>query len=172
MLKKKRKRYKKELDYQLGVIKESGYADEFLVVNDYVDFARRNGIQCGAGRGSMVGVLVSYLMGITDIDPIRFKLSFERAINPERPSLPDFDMDFSDKDVVIDYLRKKYGVENTMQIGTYSRMQYRSLFRALMRVFKYDYKKSNFYAKQLPDTLDIIAERAPSDFEGLDQGRG
>ena len=133
--KDKRKRYKAHLEYQLGVIKECGYADEFLIVRDYVNYAKINGIQCGAGRGSMPGVLISYLIGITDIDPIRFKLSFERALNPERPSLPDFDIDFSDKDFVIRYLKDKYGQENTMQIGTYNRMHYRSLLRDLLRNF-------------------------------------
>ena len=165
--KNNRREYLRQLNYQLQVIKDCGYADEFLIVNDYVNFARRSNIQTGAGRGSMVGVLVSYLMGITDIDPIRFNLSFERALNPERPSLPDFDIDFSDKDLVIDYLREKYGHENTMQIGTYSRLHYRSLLRALLRVFNYDYKISIQYSKQLPDIVDIIAEKAPSDFDQL-----
>ena len=159
--KKKRKEYLKQLNYQLKVIKDSAYADEFLIVNDYVNYARLNNIQVGGGRGSMVGVLVSYLMGITDIDPIRFDLSFERALNPERPSLPDFDIDFSDKDVVIKYLRKKYGYDNTMQIGTYSRMHYRSLLRALLRVFGYDFRTSINYTKQLPAIVEIIAEKAP-----------
>ena len=165
--KKKRKQYKKELEYQLGVINECEYSDEFLIVLDYVNFARNNNVTVGAGRGSMVGVLVSYLMGITDIDPIRFELSFERALNPARPSLPDFDIDFSDKDIVIDYLRNKYGHDNTMQIGTYSRMHYRSLLRALLRVFGYDFKTSVNYTKMLPDVVDIIADKAPTDFDEL-----
>ena len=165
--KDKRKEYLRQLNYQLGVIKDCGYADEFLIVNDYVEYARRIGVQVGGGRGSMVGVLVSYLMGITDIDPIRFDLSFERALNPERPSLPDFDIDFSDKDIVIKYLRDKYGHENTMQIGTYNRMHFRSLLRALLRVFGYDYRTSINLTKQLPDIVDIIAEKAPSNLDEL-----
>ena len=164
---KKQKRYLKELNYQLGVIKDCGYADEFLIVHDYVNYARQTGIAVGSGRGSMVGVLVSYLMGITEIDPIRFNLSFERALNPERPSLPDFDIDFSDKDSIIKYLQNRYGYENTIQIGAYSRMHYRSLLKALLRVFSYPYQQSNVYSKQLPDIVDIIAEKAPSDFDEL-----
>ena len=165
--KSKQKKYKKHLKYQLKVIEECGYADEFLIVKDYVDHARLNGIQVGSGRGSMSGVLISYLLGITDIDPIRFNLSFERALNPERPSLPDFDIDFSDKDFVIKYLKEKYGYENTMQVGTYNRMHYRSLLRALLKTFGYDYQTSIKYTKQLPDIVDIIAEKSTDDFQEL-----
>ena len=165
--KKKRKAYKKELLRQLKVIKECGYADEFLIVNDYVQWARRQGIAVGSGRGSMVGVLVSYLCGITDIDPIRFDLSFERALNPERPSLPDFDIDFSEKDKVLDYLRDKYGEENTMQIGTYNRLQPRSLLRNVLRVFEYPYQQSIQLTKQLPDMAEIIGDKASGELDDI-----
>ena len=165
--KEKRKEYEKELLRQLAIIKECGYADEFLIVNDYVRWARSQNISVGSGRGSMVGVLVSYLCGITDIDPIRFNLSFERALNPERPSLPDFDIDFSEKDKVLDYLREKYGEENTMQIGTYNRLQPRSLLKNILRVFEYPFQESNLLTKQLPDMTDIIGNKAPSELKEI-----
>ena len=163
--KDKQKEYRKELMRQLKVIKDCGYSDEFLIVDDYVKWAKRNGIAVGSGRGSMVGVLVSYLCGITDIDPLRFSLSFERALNPERPSLPDFDIDFSERDKVMDYLREKYGEENTMQIGTYSRLQPRSLLKNILRVFEYPFQESNILTKQLPDIADIIGDKSSGDMD-------
>ena len=156
-------KYKKQLDYELSVVDESNFADEFLIVYDYVNWARDNGISISSGRGSMAGVLISYLMLITDVDPIRFGLSFERAINPARPSLPDFDVDFDDKDRVIEYVKEKYGEENVMKIGTFNRMNPRSLLNSVLRTKGYNFRDSIRYTKQLPDTFEIVGGKASKD---------
>ena len=161
------KRYKKQLDYELGVVGKAGFANEFLIVYDYVRWARKNGIACGSGRGSMVGVLISYLMRITDVDPIRFGLSFERALNPARPSLPDFDIDFNDKDSVIEYIKRKYGEENVMKIGTFNRMNPRSLLGSILKAKGVPFQQSIKYTKQLPDTFAIVGAKVPSDLKEM-----
>ena len=160
-------KYTKQLDYELSVVKKANYENEFLIVYDYVNWARRNDVVVGGGRGSMVGVLISYLMGITNVDPIRFNLSFERAINPARPSLPDFDVDFSDKNKVIEYVKQKYGEDNVMKIGTFNRMNPRSLLGSIMKTKGYTFQQSIKYTKQLPDTFDIVGAKVSSDLREM-----
>ena len=152
--------YRKQLDYELEIIKKAKVENIFLVADDYVKDARKHENEIGSGRGSMAGVLISYLMRITDVDPIRFDLSFERAINPARPSLPDFDIDFADKDQVVDYLRGKYGAENVLQIGTLNRMHPRSTLQKILKCLNYDFQTAVQYSQQLPDTGDMIANRS------------
>lgn len=161
--KNKWKQYKKQLEYELSVVKQAGFANEFLIVYDYVNWAKDHGIAVGSGRGSMSGVLISYLMRITDVDPIRFNLSFERALNPARPSLPDFDMDFNDKNAVIEYIKEKYGEKNVMKIGTFNRMNPRSLLGSILKTKGYSFKDSVKYTKQLPDTFEIIGAKVSGD---------
>ena len=163
--KEQRAEYLKVLNYQLGVIREANFEEEFLIVKDYVDWARRQGISVSPGRGSMAGVLPSYLTGIVDIDPIRFKLMFERAINPARPTLPDFDIDF-DKEgrlKVVDYLKEKYGEDNVMFIGTFLRFGPRSILGRVMKVLGFDFQTQQHYTKLLPDSLDITTAKSTGD---------
>ena len=163
----KHKRYIKQLDYELEVIKKAKVENIFLVADDYVKDAKKHDKEVGSGRGSMAGVLTSYLMGITDVDPIRFNLSFERAINPARPSLPDFDIDFDDKDHVVAYLRKRYGTENVLQIGTLNRMHPRSTLQKILKCLNYDFRTAVAYSQQLPDTGEMIANRSSRDIREI-----
>ena len=112
--------YRRQLDYELDMIEKMGFTDYFLIVSDFVRFARQAGIPVGPGRGSAAGSMVSYCLGITDIDPIKYGLYFERFLNPERVSMPDIDMDFGDnrRDEVVDYVRRKYGSDRVAQIVT------------------------------------------------------
>jgi DNA polymerase-3 subunit alpha len=160
-------RYKKQLKYELGVVKESGFANEFLIVYEYVNWGKKNGIFVGSGRGSMAGVLISYLMRITDVDPIRFNLSFERALNPARPSLPDFDIDFDDKDAIIEHCKAIYGEENVMKIGTFNRMNPRSLLGSVLKLIGMPFQEAVTYTKQLPDTFEIIGAKASGDLKDI-----
>ena len=152
-----RESYRVVLDYQLGVIHQANFEEEFLIVSDYVNWARQQGIILSPGRGSMAGVLPSYLLGITDIDPIRFGLMFERALNPARPSLPDFDIDFDTKGrlKVVDYLKQKYGEDNVVLIGTFLKLGPRSLLGRIMKVLGFDFQVEQHYTKFLPDGLDL-----------------
>src|SRR5690606_33730063 len=113
--------YKERLTYELETIKKMHYSDYFLIVWDYVKFAKENGITVGPGRGSAAGSLVAYCLNITDVDPIKFHLLFERFLNPERVSMPDIDIDFPDhrRDEVIEYVAEKYGKNHVAQIITF-----------------------------------------------------
>ena len=158
-------KYKKQLAYELNVVDKAKFTNEFLVVYDYVNWARNNGISVSEGRGSMVGVLISYLMRITNVDPLRFNLSFENALNPARPSLPDFDIDFDNKEAVIDYVKNKYGEDNVMKIGTFNRMNPRSLLGSILRAKGYNNSDIIQYTKELPDTFDIVGAKASGDLK-------
>jgi DNA polymerase-3 subunit alpha len=139
------------LEYELKVIADKGYSPYFLVVYDLLRFARENGILTNI-RGSVAGSLVTYLLRITKCDPIAYKLPFERFLNPERPSAPDIDMDYSDtkRDKVIDYARSKYGIDNVAQIGTFGTMMARGAVRDVARAMKYPYVVGDRISKMIP----------------------
>ncbi len=141
----------KRLDYELKVIADKGYSPYFLVVHDLLRFARENNILTNI-RGSVAGSLVTYLLQITKCDPISYKLPFERFLNPERPSAPDIDMDYADtrRDDVIDYARKKYGIDNVAQIGTFGTMMARGAVRDVARALKYPYVVGDRISKMIP----------------------
>lgn len=142
---------KKRLDYELKVIADKGYSPYFLVVYDLLRFARENEILTNI-RGSVAGSLVTYLLRITKCDPIAYKLPFERFLNPERPSAPDIDMDYSDtkRDLVIDYARSKYGIDNVAQIGTFGTMMARGAVKDVARAMKYPYIVGDRISKMIP----------------------
>ncbi len=145
-------RVRERLIKELSVIKEMGFSDYFLIVSDFVSFAKRKGIRVGPGRGSAAGSLVSYLLGITEINPLQYNLLFERFLNPQRISLPDIDIDFSDerRDEVIEYVRKKYGEDRVAQIATFGRMEARGVIRDVGRVLGYSAKEMDRIAKLIP----------------------
>ncbi|MCM8776844.1 MAG: DNA polymerase III subunit alpha [Candidatus Omnitrophica bacterium] len=135
--------------YEFEVIKKMGFSSYFLIIQDFVNYARTNNIRVGPGRGSAAGSLVAYLLGITEINPLTYNLIFERFLNPERISLPDVDVDFCDRrrDEVIAYIREKYGKENVSQIGTYGRMAARAVVRDVGRALGLTYTEVDRVAK-------------------------
>ncbi len=141
----------KRIEYELKVIKDKGYAQYFLVVYDLLHYAHENGILTNI-RGSVAGSLVTYLTGITNVDPLEYKLPFERFLNPERPSAPDIDMDFADnrRDEVIEYTRKKYGHDKVAQIGTFGTMMARGSVRDIARAMGYPYETGDRISKLIP----------------------
>jgi DNA polymerase-3 subunit alpha len=143
---------KKRLNYELDIIKKMGFAGYFLIVQDFIEAARKKDIPVGVGRGSVAGSLVAYTLGITDVDPIRYDLLFERFLNPERISLPDIDIDFcyERRDEVIEYVREKYGKKNVAQIITFGTMASRGVIRDVSRVLKIPISKADAIAKQIP----------------------
>ena len=156
--------YEIRLDYELSVIGSMGYSDYFLIVSDYVGFAKKNGIPVGPGRGSGAGSLAAYLTGITDIDPIRFGLYFERFLNPERVSMPDIDIDFcyERRDEVLRYVKERYGSDHVSQIITFGTMAARAVIRDVGRALGLPYADVDEVAKLVPRetgvTLDIALE--------------
>ncbi|MCB9805972.1 DNA polymerase III subunit alpha [Candidatus Nomurabacteria bacterium] len=142
---------KERIEYELGVIKDKGYATYFLTVSDLLKYAKQNKIQTNT-RGSAAGSLVSFLTGITTVDPIEFRLPFERFLNPERPSAPDIDMDLADdkRDDLIEYTRQKYGRDHVAQIGTFGTMLARGSVRDTARAMGFDYSKGDQIAKLIP----------------------
>lgn len=143
---------KQRLDYELGVIKEMGFSGYFLIVWDFVKFAKDNGIPVGPGRGSAAGSIVAYSLGITDVDPLKYGLLFERFLNPARRSMPDIDIDFSvvGRDSVIQYVSEKYGKDRVAQIITFSIMKARLATRDAGRVLGYPYYQVDKIAKLIP----------------------
>lgn len=139
------------IDYELEVIHDKGYDDYFLVVEDYVDWARSQNILVGPGRGSGAGSVVAYILGITDLDPFQFDLIFERFLNPERPSPPDFDIDFQDdrRDELFRYMSEKYGHENTSFIGTFGRLKTKAAIRDVARVMGIDLQIADRLSKMV-----------------------
>jgi DNA polymerase-3 subunit alpha len=150
------------LEYELGVIKKTGFAPYFLIVQDFVNWAKQNNIVVGPGRGSAAGSIVSYLLNVTDIDPIKYDLLFERFLNPERISMPDIDMDFSDqrREEVIGYVRKKYGDDHVAQIITFGTMAARAAIRDAGRAMGYSYNLCDQVAKMIPFVPGQTLERA------------
>ena len=139
-------KYAKRLENELDIIKNMGFSNYFLVVWDYVKYAKKSGILVGPGRGSAAGSLVSYSLGITDIDPIKYDLYFERFLNPERVTMPDIDMDFeaTRRDEVIDYVTNKYGSKRVCEIITYGTLKAKMVLRDIARVFNMDNKVDSF----------------------------
>lgn len=134
------KEYQERLDYELSVIKKMGFVDYFLIVYDYVLYAKKNGILVGVGRGSAAGSLVSYTLGITDIDPIKYNLLFERFLNPERVTMPDIDIDFENnkRDLVINYVKNKYGKDKVAGIMTFGSLKSRLVLRSIAKCLEID----------------------------------
>ena len=143
---------KQRLEYELEIIKKTGFASYFLIVQDVVNWAKENGIITGPGRGSVGGSLVAYLTGITNINPLKYNLLFERFLNPERISMPDIDLDFTDtrRDEVIDYVAQKYGRDHVAQIITFGTMAARAVVRDVGRVLGYPYSFCDKIAKLIP----------------------
>ncbi len=145
--------YKERVEYELSVIERMGYSGYFLIVADFIWFAHKNGIPVGPGRGSGAGSLVAYILRITDLDPIKYNLLFERFLNPDRISLPDFDIDFSQsrRDEVIQYVIDKYSEERVCQIATFSELKPRSAWKSASRVMRLDINESERISKLLPE---------------------
>ncbi|MBQ9156538.1 MAG: DNA polymerase III subunit alpha [Eubacterium sp.] len=155
---------KNRLDYELSTIESMGYVDYFLIVWDFIHFARSQGIAVGPGRGSAAGSIVSYCLEITNIDPIRYQLIFERFLNPERVSMPDIDIDFcyERRQEVIDYVYRKYGKDKVVQIITFGTMAARMAVRDVGRVLAIPYAQVDQVAKMIPMELGITIEKALS----------
>ncbi len=153
---------KERLDYELSVIRSMGYVDYFLIVWDFINYARINGIMVGPGRGSAAGSIVSYALKITNIDPIKYNLLFERFLNPERVSMPDIDIDFcfERRQEVIDYVSRKYGAEKVVQIVTFGTLAAKGVIRDVGRVMDLPYAYVDNLAKMIPNELNITINRA------------
>ncbi len=153
---------KDRLEYELDVIEKMGYVDYFLIVWDYIHYAKSIGIPVGPGRGSGAGSIAAYAIGITDIDPIKYGLLFERFLNPERISMPDFDVDFSDerRQEVIDYVAQKYGRDHVSQIITFGTMSAKSVIRDVGRVLDIPYGDVDKIAKMIPFEIHITIDKA------------
>ncbi len=151
-----------KLNYELDVIKNMGYVDYFLIVWDFINWSRENGIPVGPGRGSAAGSIVSYCLQITNIDPIRYGLLFERFLNPERISMPDIDIDFcyERRQEVIDYVSQKYGADKVVQIVTFGTMAAKGVIRDVGRALDLPYNFCDSIAKMIPNELNITIERA------------
>lgn len=149
-------------EYELSVIKKMGYVDYFLIVWDYINYAKSQGIPVGPGRGSGAGSIVAYAIGITDIDPIKYSLIFERFLNPERISMPDFDVDFcyERRQEVIDYVGRKYGHDHVSQIITFGTMSARMVIRDVARALDVSYAEADKLAKMIPNELHITIKKA------------
>ena len=153
---------KERLDYELNVIQTMGYVDYFLIVWDFINYAKQNGIMVGPGRGSAAGSIVSYCLKITNIDPIRYNLLFERFLNPERVSMPDIDIDFcfERRQEVIDYVGRKYGQEKVVQIVTFGTLAAKGVIRDVGRVMDLPYAYVDSLAKMIPNELNITIDKA------------
>ena len=152
----------KQLQYEMGMIRKMGFVDYFLIVSDFIAYAKNNGIPVGPGRGSAAGSMVSYCLNITDLDPLKYSLYFERFLNPERVSMPDIDVDFCirRRQEVIDYVNRKYGEDHVAQIVTFGTMAARGAIRDVGRVLNYPYAEVDALAKLVPTTLHITLEDA------------
>ena len=150
------------LKYELGVINKMGYVDYFLITWDFINFAKENGIMVGPGRGSAAGSIVAYTLKITDIDPIKYNLLFERFLNPERVSMPDIDIDFcyERREEVIDYVKRKYGEDHVAQIITFGTMGAKLAIRDVGRVLDIPYNKVDKIAKEIPNALGMTIDKA------------
>lgn len=153
---------KKRLEYELDTIVNMGYVDYFLIVWDYIKFAKDNGITVGPGRGSAAGSVVAYSLDITTIDPIKYDLIFERFLNPERVSMPDIDVDFSDerRQEVIDYVTKKYGFEKVAQIITFGTLAARAAIKDVGRALDVPYAEADRISKMIPAELNMTIDKA------------
>ena len=153
---------KERMEYELSVIEKMGYVDYFLIVSDFIHYAKTHDIPVGPGRGSAAGSIVAYCLGITDIDPIRYSLLFERFLNPERVSMPDIDVDFcyERRQEVIDYVVRTYGKDNVAQIVTFGTMAAKGVIRDVGRVLDIPYARCDAIAKMVPGDLGMTLSRA------------
>lgn len=153
---------KNRAEYELNIISNMGYVDYYLIVWDYINYAKSVGIPVGPGRGSGAGSIVAYSIGITDIDPLKYNLLFERFLNPERISMPDFDVDFSDerRQEVIDYVARKYGRDHVSQIITFGTMSAKSVIRDVGRVLDVPYSDVDKIAKMIPFEIHMTIDKA------------
>ena len=153
---------KSRLDYELKVIHNMGYDGYFLIVWDFINFARRKKIPVGPGRGSAAGSIVAYILGITELDPLKYNLLFERFLNPERVTLPDIDVDlcYIRRDEVIDYVRSRYGADKVSQIVTFGTMAAKASIRDVARVLNVSYAESSRIVKMIPNILNITIDDA------------
>jgi DNA polymerase-3 subunit alpha len=159
--------HRQRLDYELGVIQKMGYVDYFLIVWDFINYAKQNGISVGPGRGSAAGSVVAYCLAITDIDPIRYNLLFERFLNPERVSMPDIDVDFcfERRQEVIDYVVRKYGKDRVVQIVTFGTMAAKGVIKDVGRAMDFPYSMTDALAKMVPNELGITIQKT-LDYKG------
>jgi DNA polymerase-3 subunit alpha len=169
--KQERRNLEKRLDYELTVIEKMGFSDYFLIVWDFIRYAHQQGITTGPGRGSSAGSLVAYVLNITNVDPIRYRLLFERFLNPERISMPDIDIDFNDerRDEVIDYVVRKYGTEHVAQIITFGTLAARGAVRDVGRVMNVPYNEVDKAAKMIPNAPGITIDEAMRHHSDLKQ---
>lgn len=153
---------RKRAEYEISVIEKMGYVDYFLIVWDFIHYAKENDIPVGPGRGSGAGSLLAYAIEITDIDPIKYGLIFERFLNPDRISMPDFDVDFSDekRQKVIEYVSNKYGYDHVSQIITFGTMSARMVIRDVSRVLDFPYSEADRLAKMIPNEIHITIGKA------------
>jgi DNA polymerase III subunit alpha len=154
--------YKSRLDFECDIINQMGFPGYFLIVADFINWAKNNGVPVGPGRGSGAGSLVAYSLGITDLDPLEYNLLFERFLNPERVSMPDFDIDFCQegRDRVIDYVKQKYGLDSVSQIATFGTMAAKAVIRDVGRVLDLPFNFVDSVAKLIPLELGITLESA------------
>ncbi|NBU58656.1 MAG: DNA polymerase III subunit alpha [Betaproteobacteria bacterium] len=168
-----RPRYRERLAFECQTIIQMGFPGYFLIVADFISWAKNNGVPVGPGRGSGAGSLVAYSLGITDLDPLRYDLLFERFLNPERVSMPDFDIDFCQegRDRVIDYVRQKYGEESVSQIATFGTMAARAVLRDVGRVLEWGYNRTDELVKLVPNlpgkTVTLRRRTDPDDKQTL-----
>ena len=155
-------KYYERLDYEVNMIKDMGFCGYFLIVSDFIKWSKDNGIPVGPGRGSGAGSIVAYSMDITNIDPLPFDLLFERFINPERISMPDFDVDFCQygRPKVIEYVTQKYGEDKVGQIITFGKLQAKAVVKDVSRVFGLSFAEANMISKLIPDEIGITLEKA------------
>ena len=153
---------REQLRYEMNVIEQMGFVDYFLIVSDFIGYAKRKGIPVGPGRGSAAGSMVSYCLNITDIDPLKYSLYFERFLNPERVTMPDIDIDFCirRRQEVIEYVSKKYGDDHVAQIVTFGTMKAKAAIRDVGRVMNLPYADVDNIAKQVPFSLDMTLDKA------------
>ena len=167
----KRPEYLERLAFEIDTIRKMGYPGYFLIVADFINWAKHNGVPVGPGRGSGAGSLVAYALGITDLDPIKYNLLFERFLNPERVSMPDFDVDFCQegRDRVIDYVKKKYGAHAVSQIATFGTMATKAVIRDVGRVLDLPFNFVDQFAKLIPNELGISLAQAREKEPVIDQ---
>jgi len=153
---------RKQLDYELDMINRMGFTDYFLIVSDFISYAKSRSIPVGPGRGSAAGSVVSYCLGITDIDPIQYSLYFERFLNPERVSMPDIDVDFCERrrGEVIEYVKKKYGEDRVAQIVTFNTLKAKNAVRSVAKAMSFTFSEENELAKAIPNVLNITIDKA------------
>lgn len=163
------KNYVERLTYELGIISNMGYADYFLIVSDFMKFSRRNKILTGPGRGSSASSLVAFTLYITDVDPLKYNLLFERFLNPERITMPDIDIDFADdrRHEVIQYVARKYGQQHTAQIITFGTLSAKAAARDAGRIFGFESKDLELISKMIPNKLNITLKTAFEESDAL-----